>query len=138
MPPPPRPQPPLSLLASSTPATRLAAVDEAVLAPAEATSSPLTMQVFLRESPRSIFLLAAEGEKNAKGSALLLTTQSSPTSAPRAVVEAVQWQSLPPLDTLHKLHGRAYGCLGLINVGSGEQYRRWRDVQDTNSHTPTP
>jgi hypothetical protein len=90
------------------------------------------LQVYLRESPRSIFLLPSGGD-NGKGSgkssgstALLLTTASQASgssnsdSSHRAVVEAIQASELPPLHTLQKLNGRAYGCLGLINVGSGK------------------
>ena len=89
------------------------------------------LQVYLRESPRSIFLLDSENSGNgygkSGGTALLLTTashasgSSSTTSSHRAIVEAIPASNIPPLNTLQKLHNRAYGCLGLINVGSGEK-----------------
>jgi hypothetical protein len=96
------------------------------------------LQVLLRESPRSIFLIDSEGGSSGGigGSsstspqqygktALLLTTASqasegSTSSSLRAVVEVIQLSDVPALDTLQVLHRRSYGCLGLINVGSGK------------------
>ncbi|UZJ55421.1 hypothetical protein CBS101457_004741 [Exobasidium rhododendri] len=90
------------------------------------------MQVYLRESPRSIFLLNSanpSGRDSEKSplqvgcTALLVTTAgqasvSSSDTSQRAVVEAIRASDVPPLNTLQRLSNRAYGCLGLINVGS--------------------
>ncbi|PWN93379.1 hypothetical protein FA10DRAFT_270625 [Acaromyces ingoldii] len=98
------------------------------------------MQVYLRESPRAIFLLSStssdhyppsvggEQPRGSNGSdrpgksALLLSTQSgassSSTSSSRAVVEAVAAKDVPPTQTMKRLAPKAHGCLGLINVGS--------------------
>lgn len=85
------------------------------------------LQVYLRDKPRSIYLIAdSENIQQGNNSALLLTTQSiasastSASSSHRAVVETIQKRDIPPLSSLQKLQSRAYGCLGLINVGSGK------------------
>lgn len=88
-------------------------------------------QVYLRDKPRSLFLIAdleTSNEKVQQGNtALLLTTQnvasgstSASSSSHRAVVDTIQKSDVPPLSSLQKLQSRAYGCLGLINVGSGK------------------
>lgn len=95
------------------------------------------MQVYLRESPRAIYLLSTPSDdrqddqlrertssKRRPGRlALLLSTQSSASSSSsssssRAVVEAVSVSDVPPSQTMKRLANKAYGCLGLINVGS--------------------
>lgn len=89
------------------------------------------LQVYLQLKPRAIYLLTTDAESSnvngqKGGTALLLTTQNnasastSTASSHRAVVETVDPQDVPSLNTLQKLQARAYGCLGLINVGSGE------------------
>lgn len=124
------------------------------------------MQVYLRESPRAIFLLSttssdhyppsvggeqprgSNGSDRPGKSALLLSTESgassSSTSSSRAVVEAVAAKDVPPTQTMKRLAPKAHGCLGLINVGSGESlfpfpFARWNEqvLLRTSDHTPT-
>lgn len=77
------------------------------------------MRVYLRESVDSItraIVLVGDGEI-----ALILSAKSASSSnegGHRAVIETVPFNELDGFETLRKLHDQAFGCLGLINIGS--------------------
>lgn len=89
------------------------------------------MQVYLRESPRAVILVASaltgqDRDRELPHTALVLSTHdhaahqsgsSSSAGHSRAVIEMVSTRDIPELVSLRKLHAQAFGCLGLINVG---------------------
>ncbi|MCO5613559.1 hypothetical protein L7F22_067836 [Adiantum nelumboides] len=84
------------------------------------------MQVYLRESPKRAILLVGD-ENNDTRTALILSSiqngrqsasSSSSNESHRAVIETLSVKDIGDFDRLRKLHDQAYGCLGLINVGS--------------------
>ncbi|PWN31587.1 DNase I-like protein [Meira miltonrushii] len=89
------------------------------------------MQVYLRESqPPSItraIILVGDGESGAKQrrTCLILSAKSASSSSSsasseghRAVIETRPADEIDDFDTFRKLHDQAFGCLGLINIGS--------------------
>lgn len=89
------------------------------------------MQVYLRESqPSRAIILVGDGDSGSKQqqrTCLILSAKSASSSSSsssssneghRAVIETRSSNEIDGFDNLRRLHDQAFGCLGLINIGS--------------------